>query len=152
MTTALTEHSVIDAEIRHVPEIARLEKEIFSDPWSEKSLTDTLSGNNSLFLVCEKDGEVAGYVVCYVVYDEAAIANVAVSPKYRRQGIAEAIISELQRRVRQRDCLTVTLEVRVSNTPAISLYEKLGFKTVGTRRGFYSKPREDAYVMLYELV
>ena len=152
MTTALTEHSVIEAEIRHVPEIAALEKDIFSDPWSEKSLTDTLSGNNSLFLVCEKNGEVAGYVGCYVVCDEAAITNVAVSSKYRRQGIAEAIISRLQERARERECHVISLEVRVSNTPAISLYEKLGFKIVGTRRGFYSNPREDAYVMLYELV
>lgn len=152
MTTALTEHSVIDAELRHVFEIASLEKETFSEPWSEKSLTDTLTGNNSLFLVCEKSGEVAGYVGCYVVCDEAAITNVAVSSKFRRLGIADALITALKGRAKEKGCSVITLEVRVSNSPAILLYEKHGFKTVGTRRGFYTNPREDAYVMLYELV
>lgn len=152
MTTALTDHSVIDAENRHVSEIARLEKETFSSPWSEKALTDTLSGDNSLFLVCEKNSEVAGYVGCYVVCDEAAITNVAVFPEYRRQKIGEALITELKKRACDKGCTVITLEVRVSNVPAISLYEKLGFKTVGIRRGFYSLPREDACVMLCELV
>lgn len=150
--TALTEHSVIDAELRHASEIAALEQETFSSPWSEKAITDTLSGDNSLFLVCEKDGHVAGYVGCYAVADEAAITNVAVAEKFRRQRIAEALITELKKRALERGCAVITLEVRVSNAPAISLYEKLGFKNVGCRRGFYSLPREDAYVMLYELV
>jgi len=152
MTTALTEHSVIKAQISHVPELARLEREVFSSPWSEKALTDTISGNASLFLVCEKDGQVAGYVGSYIVSDEAAITNVAVFPEYRRRRIAEALVEELKRRAREKSCTVITLEVRVSNAPAISLYEKLGFKTVGCRRGFYSHPREDAYVMLCELV
>ncbi len=152
MTTALTEHSVIEAQISHVPELARLEREVFSSPWSEKALTDTISGNASLFLVCEKDGQVAGYVGSYIVSDEAAITNVAVFPEYRRRRIAEALVEELKRRAREKSCTVITLEVRVSNAPAISLYEKLGFKTVGCRRGFYSHPREDAYVMLCELV
>ena len=152
MTTALTEHSVIDAELRHVPEIARLEKETFSSPWSEKALTDSILSPSSLFLVCEKNGHTAGYVGSYVVCDEAAITNVAVFPEYRRQGIAESIISELKLRARGKGCTVITLEVRVSNSPAISLYEKLGFKTVGTRRNFYSNPREDANVMICELV
>lgn len=150
MTTALTEHSVINMTLRHVGEVARLEREVFSSPWSEKALGDSIGQDTSLFLVCEKDEEVAGYVGCYIVCDEAAITNVAVFPKYRRQGIAESLISELKRRTSEKGCSVITLEVRVSNTPAISLYEKLGFKTVGCRRGFYSNPREDAYVMLYE--
>lgn len=152
MTTALTEHSVIDAELRHVSDIARLEKETFSSPWSEKALTDSIENEKSLFLVCEKDGRTAGYVGCYVVCDEAAITNVAVFPEHRRQGIAESLITELKLRASDKGCTVVTLEVRVSNVPAISLYEKLGFKTAGIRRNFYSNPREDALVMLCELV
>ena len=149
--TALTEHSVTDMKQSHVGDVAELEKIIFSSPWSEKSLAECVGGDNTLFLVCEKEGRAVGYVGCYTVCDDAAITNVAVHPDYRRQGIAESLVKVLISRASERGCAQVSLEVRVSNASAIALYEKLGFKTVGARRGFYSKPREDALIMIYEI-
>ena len=149
--TALTEPSVIDMALRHVGEIARLESITFSSPWSEKSLTECVEGENTLFLVCEAEGNVLGYVGCYTVSTDAAITNVAVFPEYRRQGIGEALICELIKRARERGCEILSLEVRVSNDPAIKLYEKLGFSIAGKRKNFYTEPREDAYVMIYDL-
>ena len=149
--TALTEHSVTDMEQRHVTDVAELENIIFSSPWSEKSLAECVGGKNTLFLVCEKDGRTVGYVGCYTVCDDAAITNVAVHPDHRRQGIAKALVKALISRASERGCAQVSLEVRVSNASAIALYEKLGFRSVGIRRGFYSKPREDALIMIYEI-
>lgn len=149
--TASTVHSVIDMTPRHAEEIARLERECFCDPWSEKALIDSLGQETSLFLVCEEKGKVLGYVGCYAVCSEAAVTNVAVFPEYRRQGVAEALIKELIIRAEKKGCETVCLEVRVSNSPAISLYEKLGFENAGVRRGFYTNPREDAYVLIYKI-
>lgn len=132
----------------HARAVAELEKVTFSSPWSEKALIDSL--DKGIFLVYEKDGQVLGYAGAYSAGDEAAVTNIAVFPEYKRQGIGEALTKELIKRAALSGKKTVCLEVRVSNSPAISLYEKLGFKTAGKRRGFYSNPREDAFIMIYE--
>ncbi|MEE0064153.1 MAG: ribosomal protein S18-alanine N-acetyltransferase, partial [Acutalibacteraceae bacterium] len=77
----------------------------------------------------------------------AYITNVAVSEKFRRRGIAEKLLEEAERGAIKRGCVLITLEVRASNDPAKALYKKRGFKEVGTRKNFYSDPREDAEIM-----
>lgn len=131
----------------HVPQIAQLEKLCFSDPWSEASIACELRSELSFWLVAEDDSRVVGYIGSQTVLPETDMMNIAVHPDYRRRGIGailvEALIAELQRR--GSDCLT--LEVRVSNEPAITMYDKLGFVTVGKRPGYYRNPREDALIM-----
>ncbi len=132
----------------HVAEAAEIEKLCFSDPWSEKSFLDSLDSPFSHFLVFEEES-VLGYIGLYTVSGEGSITNVAVHPEKRGLGIGEALVREA---LRLGDTLSldyITLEVRESNTPARRLYEKCGFKAVGTRRGFYSKPKEDAVIMNY---
>ena len=80
---------------------------------------------------------------------EAEITNVAVEMEYRRRHIAEALVAEMQKEAAGRGTHSIFLEVRCSNTGAIALYQKMGFSICGTRRGFYEKPKEDAYVMVY---
>ena len=94
------------------------------------------------------DGDtLVGYIGVQTVLDEGYINNVAVRPEYRRRGIAAALISLLAERAQAIGLAFMTLEVRESNVPAIALYEKLGFTTVGKRKNYYEKPREDAILM-----
>lgn len=131
----------------HVPAIAELEALCFSDPWSEKSIAYELNNPLSLWLVAEVDGRVAGYIGSQTVPPESDVMNVAVHPDFRRQGIAEALVSGLWGQLLQAGNTSLTLEVRASNAPAIALYEKLGFVQVGRRPNYYRNPREDALIL-----
>lgn len=134
-----------------VPAIAKLEQICFLDPWSENSIASELNNRLSYWLIAEIDGCVAGYVGSQSVLDMTDMMNIAVSPDFRRQGVAEALVTALMDALTRRGMIGLMLEVRVSNVPAIALYEKLGFKEVGRRRNYYRNPREDALIMRKEL-
>lgn len=134
-----------------IPAIAELEKLCFSDPWSENSIASELCNPLSYWLVAEDNGKIAGYVGSQSVLDAADMMNLAVSPDCRQQGVAQALVKELMRHLHKNKVIALLLEVRVSNTPAISLYEKLGFVQVGRRPKYYHNPREDALILRKEL-
>lgn len=134
----------------HVSQIASLEKLCFSDPWSEKSVTEELSNELSLWLVAVDEGVVAGYIGSQTVMGESDMMNLAVSPEFRRRGVGERLILSLQEALVRRGSRCLTLEVRASNLPAVALYHKLGFLQVGLRPGYYHKPREDALILRKE--
>ena len=134
----------------HVPQIAELEKLCFSDPWSEKSIETELSCRLSVWLVALEGEQVVGYVGSQTVIDESDMMNIAVHPDFRRRGIAEALVADLEAALRQRGGRALTLEVRDSNLPAITLYEKLGFAQVGLRKNYYRNPKEDARILRKE--
>ena len=85
------------------------------------------------------------------ILDEGFIANLAVHPAYRRQGIARSLLREAQEYAEAHDLARLTLEVRASNVPAIALYEGMGFTRDGIRPGFYDSPKEDAAIYSYYL-
>ncbi len=126
---------------------AWLERQIFSMPWSEKSFEESLRSKDALYLTAKAGGTLAGYCGFYQSFEEADIMNVAVAREFRRQGVAYRMLCALMELGRERGILRYTLEVRAGNQAALHLYEKLGFKSVGIRRGFYEKPREDAVIM-----
>ena len=134
-----------------VPQIANLEMLCFSDPWSENSIASELDNRLSCWLVAEEQGTVAGYVGSQSVLDMADMMNIAVAPDFRRQGIAEQLILALIDKLKENGIIALLLEVRVSNAPAIALYEKLGFELVGRRPRYYHNPREDALILRKEL-
>lgn len=134
----------------HVPQVAALEKECFSDPWSQRSVASELENPLALWLVWEEDGQVLGYVGSQTVLDETDMMNVAVNAQARRRGIAQALVEELVVLLKQRGSRSLTLEVRASNAPAIALYEKLGFRQVGRRPNYYSHPKEDGLILRKE--
>ena len=134
----------------HVPQVAALEKECFSDPWSQQSVASELENPLALWLVWEEDGRVLGYVGSQTVLDETDMMNVAVSAQARRRGIAQALVEALVIQLKQRGSRCLTLEVRASNAPAICLYEKLGFRQVGRRPNYYSHPKEDGLILRQE--
>ena len=126
--------------------VAEVEKECFASPWSEKSLSEELENGNAYFFVADINGEIAGYMGTISVFGECSVTNIAVREKHRNKGIASSL---LQRAILNSIFLGdefITLEVRKSNTPAISLYEKFGFRKMGERKNFYRSPTEDAYI------
>ena len=137
-------------EAQDVSRIAELEKLCFSDPWSENSISSELSNPLSCWLVATCDGNVAGYVGSQTVLDCSDMMNIAVDPAYRRQGIAERLVEKLVEGVREKGAICLLLEVRASNSPAIALYEKLGFVQVGRRPNYYRNPRENALILRKE--
>ena len=134
----------------HVSAVAELEKICFSDPWSENSVASELKNKLALWLVAEEEGRVAGYIGSQTCGDESDVMNVAVHPDFRRRGIAESLVNALVEHLKAIESRCLTLEVRASNVPAISLYEKLGFSEVGRRKNYYRNPREDALIMRKE--
>lgn len=139
--------SVEPMKSEHISEIAEIESRCFSMPWTEKSLSDELDNENAHFLSAVFDGKVIGYIGIIEICGEADITNVAVLPEYRRCGIGEMLMKEAENGAVERNCESITLEVRVSNKAAISLYNKSGYKQAGIRKGFYEKPKEDALLM-----
>lgn len=135
-----------------IPAILVIEKTSQSAPWSEQSFKNELGNRHSIFSVLIVDGEVAGYGGIWVVIDEAHITNIAVRDELRGQGLGRRLLDHLMTQAVERGATSATLEVRASNLPAISLYEKAGFKTCARRKGYYPDNREDALVMwLYDL-
>jgi len=131
----------------HVCAVAELEKQNFSEPWSENSVRGELTNALALWLVALDGEEVVGYVGSQTVLGEADMMNIAVAHSHRRQGIARLLVEEL---IRQLDANMLTLEVRASNEGAIALYESLGFRQVGLRKNYYRKPKEDALILRKE--
>ena len=124
-----------------------IEQVIFSLPWSQKSFADACRNQDNVYLVCEADGVIAGYCGMWTVLGEGNITNMAVSPDYRRCGIAQRLKQSMDNYGDDMKVTSYFLEVRQSNLPAIALYEKMGYKNIGIRKKFYEKPVEDAVIM-----
>lgn len=139
--------TIRDARPSDVPEIAALERECFSLPWSEEIIASQLGGPGRIMLAAEENGALAGYMGLQYVLDEGYISNVCTAPPFRRRGVARALIGELVRRAEALELAFLSLEVRVSNAPAIALYRGEGFVEAGVRPGYYEKPAEDALIM-----
>ncbi len=142
---------IVKMQPEHVAAVAEMERQCFSEPWSEKSVASELHNPLSLWLIAEVDGVVAGYVGSQTVLDSADMMNLAVSPSFRRQGIGERLVNCLTEALNEKGVKTLLLEVRISNEPAKELYQKLGFEMVGKRPRYYEKPREDALILRKEL-
>ena len=146
------EYSIVDVSSEHIASIEELEKLCFSSPWNQEQLKKQMKDHMHEFIAAiSDDGSVLGYVGMMYVLDEGYIANVAVSPEYRRKGIADRIINELCLICDEHKLSFVTLEVRASNETAISVYRKLEFREVGRRKNYYRNPREDALILRKEL-
>ena len=140
-------YKLVPMDKGHLDAVAALEQVCISPPWPRSMLEEELYNPNVSLVVAEgEDGSVLGYGEIGVVLDEGCLEKIAVDPQYRRQGIAEAILSAYLR-FGQAHLAFLTLEVRASNAPAIGLYEKMGFREVGCRKGYYSNPKEDALLM-----
>lgn len=134
----------------HIEQIADLERLCFADPWSSSSIASELSNPLSLWVVAMDGKKLAGYVGSQSVMGWADMMNLAVDPLYRRKGVAKELIDQLVFRLKENKVTCLTLEVRASNAPAISLYTQMDFAEVGRRPGYYHKPKEDALILRKE--
>lgn len=130
-----------------IAQVAEIERQIFSIPWSEKAFRDSMESDNTIYIVAKENDNVAGYAGMYLSFEEGNITNVAVNPLSRRKGIGEKIVRDILNRAYEKGVRDVFLEVRETNSVAIALYEKIGFKKEGIRKNFYDKPRENALIM-----
>lgn len=130
----------------HAQSLAELDKICFSVPWSENSFREEAENALAKYFVAEDNGKIIGYSGVWCVQDEGQITNIAVLPEYRRQGVASKLLEHLVNECRELSQLV--LEVRESNSGALALYEKYGFKKVGMRKNFYHSPTENAIIMI----
>ena len=125
--------------------LAALEVEVYSDPWSERIISDELAQANRVYLVVEADGRVIGFGGVMLVLEDAHITTLGIAPAYRRRGAGSRLLLAMIDRALEAGSRNVTLEVRESNVDAQALYERFGFDHVGKRYGYYRD--EDALVM-----
>lgn len=135
-----------------IDELLAIEEASFTNPWTREMYLAELA-NRSVsfcFLARSQQGEVVGFCSCWRVVDELHINNLAVAPRHRRTGVATALLGRVLREGGRLGAVRATLEVRRSNEAARCLYERFGFTVAGVRRGYYTKPVEDAIVFWRE--
>ncbi len=130
-----------------VTEAAKLEEKVFSMPWKAGDFLEMVKAPYAYYFVARKEERLTGICGLRDIAGEGEICNVAVDPEYRRCGIGGKLLEAALAKCEELKITDVTLEVRVSNKPAIHLYEKYGFRSEGIRPGFYEKPDEDALIM-----
>ncbi len=135
-------------EARDLDAVEEIERASYPTPWSRAMFAAELQKPSSLALGAYREtGELVGYAIVSRYVDAWHVMNVAVDPEYRRRGIARELLERLFDVTAADPRRGYTLEVRVSNTDAIRLYEQLGFEARGIRRGYYTDNREDALIM-----
>lgn len=133
------------ANIDDVKDIANIENNSFSTPWSEKAIRESMDAGTIFYVAC-LNNKIVGYMGLSKIVGEGYVTNIAVLPEYRRLGIGEKILGYVIDNTKA-ELEFISLEVRVSNIAAISLYEKFGFERTGLRKRFYTNPQEDAIIM-----
>ena len=141
-TTPITIRSLGYSDL---PQVISIERRAFPTPWSLAMFVLELSKPSGVCLAAIEDRRIVGYLICSRYADVWHLMNIAIDPPARRRGIATALLEEKISRAGQD--ASYTLEVRPSNSPAIALYERFGFRSAGTRRRYYQDTGEDAVIM-----
>lgn len=136
-------------ELEDLDRIVELEHILFTSAWNKSDFIYELLENQFSFnYVLEADNQIVGYVGVWLMYEQAQITTIGVDPAYMRQGLGRMMMQEMIELAMNQGCEKMSLEVRVSNQKAISLYESLGFETVAIRKDYYQDNHEDAYLMI----
>ncbi len=135
-----------------VDEVVRLEALSYGEHhWSKESFYNELENNLAhYYCAINKENTIMGYAGCWHIFEEAHITTLSVNPDYRKKGVAQNLLFAIIDDCYKNKIKYITLEVRESNVPAISLYEKNGFKSIGTRKGYYQDNNENALIMFTE--
>jgi ribosomal-protein-alanine N-acetyltransferase len=130
--------------------VVAIENLSFPTPWSLSSFRYELLENPYASLIGARVGErgpLVAFASVWVIDQELKINNLAVHPRWRGRGVGSRLLRHVVEFAVEQGCVEATLEVRPSNTPALKMYERAGFKPIGRRRGYYSDTHEDALVM-----
>ena len=133
--------------IADIDDVMAIEIVAFASPWSRQFFLEELKAAHARSILCQMEGKPVGYVIYWELPGELDIHNVAVHPRYRRQGVARAMLGDVIESATKRGFRRMTLEVRRSNDAAQTLYHSLGFEVCGLRKGYYSDNGEDAWLM-----
>ncbi len=140
--------NIVPMTIEDAKELENLDQLCFAVPWSEKSFQEEAQNPLATYFVAKEDDKIVGYGGIWNVSGEGQITNIAVHPDMRKKGIASEILKRLISSSESFE--KIFLEVRESNTAAICLYEKYGFKKCGIRKNFYHSPTENGIIMIRE--
>lgn len=136
--------------VEDLERVLEIERTSFPNPWSRSAFLYEIESDVSYPWVIEMEGKIVGYSVHWLILDEAHLSNIAIDPSLRRKGLGRFILEKVIESAKKMGAKFLTLEVRVSNASAISLYTKMNFKVVGIRKNYYSNPVEDAFIMMKE--
>ena len=129
--------------------IVELEHILFTSAWNKSDFIYELLENQFSFnYVLEENDQIIGYVGVWLMYEQSQITPIGVDPAYWRRGLGRMLMQEMIELAMKQGCEKMSLEVRISNQPAISLYQSLGFETVAIRKDYYQDNHEDAYLMV----
>ena len=139
-------------EVRDLAEVQVIEVRSFPNPWHKSTFLGEIQNRSIAHpYVAEAGAGIIGYIMFWLIRDEAQVNNVAVHPEWRGRGVGERLMRFALDKVRGLGGSFVTLEVRRSNSSAVALYEKLGFTLMGVRKGYYQNPADDALVLGLDL-
>jgi ribosomal-protein-alanine N-acetyltransferase len=132
--------------------VAALELESFTNPWPRDTLVWELTHSDvtRVYLVRDREDRAIAFCIAWVIFDELHINTLAVGPAHRRQGVATFLLREVMAEAARDGARRATLEVRASNTAALELYARLGFRVTARRREYYTNPIEDALILWLE--
>jgi [ribosomal protein S18]-alanine N-acetyltransferase len=136
---------------RHIPQVLDIERQVYPRPWTMTLfLSEIVQRSTRFYIVARAHRKVVGYAGLMVFGDEAHVTNIAVDPEVHRRKVASRLLFALVNEARRRGATACTLEVRVANHAAQSLYRQFGFAPVGIRKNYYSETGEDALIMWAE--
>lgn len=147
------QNSVIFREMNEsdIDGIAEIEKKCFAEPWSKKMIEDDYKNGLTYYIICEKAGKIVGYGGMWHVINEGHITNIAITPEEQGKGLGGRLMEALIKLAKEKEMIGITLEARVSNSKALKLYEKYGFRSEGLRPDYYSDNHESAVIMWKKL-
>ena len=145
-------YTFVPMGLAHVESVAEIEASSFTTPWSAETFRGLVDRSGVAALVMtDTSGSVVGYAVLWCILEQGELANIAIAPDRRGEGLGRRMLHHVVEVARERGVEKLFLEVRASNAAALALYEDFGFARVGMRRNYYERPREDALVMLSDL-
>lgn len=136
-----------DLRPEDVSAVLSIEKASFTTPWSEILFMNEIFKPRSLPKAAMIGGKLVGYICANYLLDEGHVLNVTVHPDFRKKGIASRLVHYMIDLLRKEGCLTIFLEVRISNEAALAMYQKAGFRIISARKAYYTLPVEDAVIM-----
>jgi ribosomal-protein-alanine N-acetyltransferase len=138
-----------DAADDDIDAITALEADAFTNPWSRDTLVWELQNSDVTrgYVLRDDRHEIVAFCLCWVIFDELHINTLAVATRLRRRGLATVLLRHVMADAAASGATSATLEVRASNTPALELYQRLGFTVAATRPRYYAKPDEDALIL-----
>jgi len=138
---------ILDLRPEDVSAVLTIEKASFTTPWSEILFMNEIFKPRSLPKAAMIGEKIVGYICANYLLEEGHILNLTVHPDFRKQGIASRLVHHMLELLKKEGCLAIFLEVRISNEPALRMYQKAGFRIISARKAYYTLPVEDAVIM-----